>query len=113
VRKNIEEMMDLRCPRCRAVFGDFDGCAALTCGAAQCRAGFCALCLKDCGGDAHGHVRSCALNPKKNEYFIDKAVWRKIIDEQRRQQVICPRTCGRNAWVTDAMRESLADAMRG
>jgi len=42
-------------------------------------------------------VRSCALNPKKNEYFIDEAVWRKIIDKQRRQQVTCPRTCGRNA----------------
>jgi hypothetical protein len=44
------------CPRCFAAFIDFDGCFALTC--ARCRAGVCALCLADCGADAHAHVRA-------------------------------------------------------
>ena len=58
----VEEDLTLHCPRCRGAFLDWSGCAALQCrdeGAARrgCGAGFCALCLKDCGGDAHEHVR--------------------------------------------------------
>ena len=33
-RRHVEEMMDLRCPKCRGVFGQFTGCAALTCASA-------------------------------------------------------------------------------
>ena len=35
-------------------FFDFDGCFALTC--SHCKTGFCALCLKNCGADAHPHL---------------------------------------------------------
>ena len=35
-------------------FADFDGCFALTCG--HCKIGFCALCLQNCGADAHPHL---------------------------------------------------------
>jgi hypothetical protein len=48
------EELNMRCPRCKVVFYDYDGCNALTC---TCRAAFCAICLKDCGSDAHSHVR--------------------------------------------------------
>ena len=53
----IEEVMYNRCGRCQAPFLDFDGCAALTCGNKACAAGFCAICLLDCGTDAHAHVQ--------------------------------------------------------
>ena len=52
----VNNILNLSCPRCKAVFANFDGCFALTC---RCRAAFCAYCLKDCGADAHAHVRGC------------------------------------------------------
>ncbi|CAE8652300.1 unnamed protein product [Polarella glacialis] len=54
-RKVEEELLVLRCPRCRHAFIDFNGCWALTC--SHCSAGFCGWCLVDCGRDAHAHVR--------------------------------------------------------
>ncbi len=54
----ITESINLRCPRCKMVFHDYDGCNALTCASPKCRAAFCAICLQDCGNDAHAHVRS-------------------------------------------------------
>ena len=86
-RRHIEEMMDLHCPKCRGVFGQFVGCAALTCEYAGCHAHFCAFCLADCGGDAHPHVRTCRLNPKQNEYFVSEAEWKRVIDGQRREKL--------------------------
>jgi hypothetical protein len=54
----IERVMYLRCPRCEAVFVDFQGCFALTCG--KCKAAFCAWCLQDFGDSAqcHRHLAS-------------------------------------------------------
>jgi len=86
-RKHIEEMMDLRCPKCRRVFDQYEGCAALTCAYAGCNAHFCAFCLADCGADAHSHVRGCSLNPKKNGYFVSKDEWARIMDSQRREKL--------------------------
>jgi hypothetical protein len=48
-----EAELTLHCPRCGAAFVDYDNCNALVCG--QCAAGFCGLCLEDCGRDAHEH----------------------------------------------------------
>ena len=87
VRKHIEELMDLRCPKCGMVFGEYTGCAALTCAYAGCNAHFCALCLKDCGQDAHPHVRTCPLNPKQNEYYVSADVWAGIVSKQRRDKL--------------------------
>ena len=64
-RKEIEDLVSLCCPRCRQVFAEYDGCAALTCGKVGCNAAFCALCLTDTGVDAHAHVKTCRLNPQK------------------------------------------------
>lgn len=68
-RKSIvEEILELRCPRCKRVFYDFVDCFALTCNG--CRCGFCAYCLEDCGADAHRHVAQCGMNraPGKDVY---------------------------------------------
>ena len=54
----VDDILSLRCPRCRSVFLDFDGCFAITC-YTDCRAGFCGWCLKDCGDDSHAHIPRC------------------------------------------------------
>ena len=53
----LREQLNEQCPRCGAVFSDFNGCCALTCH--RCGCGFCAWCLEDCGVDAHVHVADC------------------------------------------------------
>ena len=86
-RQHIEELMDLRCPKCSRVFGQFTGCAALTCAYAGCLAHFCAFCLADCGSDAHPHVRKCRLNPRQNEHFVSEAEWARVIDGELRRKL--------------------------
>jgi hypothetical protein len=61
-RDIIDNILTLRCPKCKYAFVDFDGCFALTCANRQCQIGFCAWCLEDCGGDAHQHVANCKQN---------------------------------------------------
>lgn len=53
---DLADKINLKCPRCKAAFYDYDGCNALRCGLPECRAGFCAICLQDCGQDAHAHI---------------------------------------------------------
>lgn len=65
-RSIIEHILTLRCPRCRAAFADFVGCDALTCEA--CGGAFCAICLKDCGTDAHSHLREVQFHGAR-DYF--------------------------------------------
>ena len=77
----VENTLNLRCPRCRKVFVDFEGCFALTCSQNTCRAGICAWCLKDCGADAHAHVAQCPEG-RGQGYFGQKAAF----DEHHRQR---------------------------
>ena len=72
--KDISDDLSLKCPRCSMVFNDFDGCLALTCGNPQCNAGFCALCLADCGTDAHTHLTDVEKTPFYNKPLFDKKV---------------------------------------
>ena len=58
-RRIVNDILNLQCPRCKAVFDNFSGCFALTCSRNTCRAGICAWCIMDCGPDAHTHVASC------------------------------------------------------
>ena len=44
----------ISCPRCNNYAIDYKNCNALTC--PVCKAGYCAVCLKDCGNDAHEHI---------------------------------------------------------
>ena len=53
----LAEKINLKCPRCKSAFHEYDGCNALTCAIPRCRAAFCAICLQDCGQDAHRHVQ--------------------------------------------------------
>ena len=46
---------------------DFDSCFALKCD--QCRHQCCGWCLRDCGSDAHPHVRQCNLNGNGGNLF--------------------------------------------
>ena len=62
--KIINEILNLTCPSCKAVFIDFDDCFALTC--SRCSTGFCVWCLKDYFGDAHAHVAHCLDNKNGN-----------------------------------------------
>ena len=67
-----------RCPRCSLVFLDYDGCNALTC---SCGCSFCAICLQDCGLDAHGHIQ------KHHGNLYDKAAFERS-KIRRAQQVV-------------------------
>jgi hypothetical protein len=60
-RRHItNNLLCLRCPRCKQVFVDFVNCFALDVRQMWCW--FCAWCLHDCGEDAHRHVNNCAHN---------------------------------------------------
>ena len=83
VRRHIvEELLTLKCPRCRQAFVDFTGCYALTCG--QCNCGFCAWCLKDCNNDAHSHVATCPENPGVGYYGTLEAFNHCQIERRKR-----------------------------
>ena len=82
----IENILTLKCPRCRQAIYDFQegDCFAITC-ACNCR--FCGWCLTDCGDDAHPHVRACPLNPRPNRLFAPVAEFHRNHNERRRQSV--------------------------
>lgn len=56
----IPDALNRKCPHCRVVIHDFDGCAAVRHVPFGCGRYFCGLCLKPCRGafDSHAHVRS-------------------------------------------------------
>lgn len=62
-------------------FYDYDGCNALSYGVATCKAGFCAIYLKDCGSDSHDHV----LN-EHGSYFDKEAF--QISRENRTRRIM-------------------------
>lgn len=76
----LTEKINLKCPRCKAVFSDYEGCNALTCSVPSCRAGFCAICLQDCGNDAHQHIYTVHGDA------FDKAAFKK--NQAARAQVL-------------------------
>ena len=77
----VERDLMLRCPRCRFEFDDYDNCNALTCG--KCGAGFCAMCLVDCGADAHDHIREA--HPKA---MFDKPAFEAMHRKRRAELVV-------------------------
>ena len=68
---NMTEEINLKCPRCMTVFHDYDGCNALICATGSCKAAFCAICLEDCGRDAHAHIR------ENHGSLFDKVAFKK------------------------------------
>ena len=86
-REIVDTVLTLRCPRCTTAFLDFDGCFALSCGSNQCRAGFCAWCLADCGGDAHAHVLVCPESKYGGGYYGTLVQFETHHRERRKLQV--------------------------
>ena len=84
-RPHIEEMMNLRCPKCRGVFESFEGCVCVTCAYPGCQAKFCALCGEDAA--ELSHVFTCRLNPNPNSGFVSNAQWVQVMDGQRRERL--------------------------
>eukprot|EP00927_Polykrikos_kofoidii_P025754 TRINITY_DN23079_c0_g1_i1.p1 TRINITY_DN23079_c0_g1~~TRINITY_DN23079_c0_g1_i1.p1 ORF type:complete len:1105 (+),score=171.44 TRINITY_DN23079_c0_g1_i1:479-3316(+) len=77
-----EEILTLKCPRCEQAFCDFDGCLALTCSRCSCR--FCGWCLKDCGKDAHRHVRTCPEKRGKDPFFATMVEFKEAVKLRQR-----------------------------
>jgi hypothetical protein len=69
----VSEWLNMKCPRCKVVFDDYDGCNALTCSNPICEASFCSVCLQDCGTDAHPHALSHGNLFDKNLFLKAKA----------------------------------------
>ena len=82
----VNEVLTLSCPRCKMAFLDYTGCAALTCANGNCKASFCAICLKDCGADSYAHVVICPENTSK-KLFVNVADFSKH-QRKRRERII-------------------------
>lgn len=81
----VDNILSLRCPRCRAVFVDFSGCFSVYCNACPCS--FCAWCLEDCGNDAHDHVFMCNESLEPQSYFGNKQSFELVHRKRREREV--------------------------
>ena len=108
------EALNYSCPSCHAIVDpDPEGCIAMRC--SHCRAGFCWVCFKDCGGDAHEHCRS-----QHGSYFPARAFVRAAHRRHRWLQIDAllqtaglPRESARRAAALEAdprLRAALGDA---
>ena len=88
-KKNIGNLAQLialeylfnHCPRCNQFYVGHTSCNALTC--PNCHAGFCAICLKDCGTNAHIHIKNhgAALFDKEQVALgLKERATKKLID---------------------------------
>jgi len=91
-----DEILTIRCPRCKLAITHLDGCYALSYTCTSCGCNFCALCRNDCGGgvqfgekkiqrrgdDAvHMHLRKCKYAKgigNGNDGRVQSQVWNKI-----------------------------------
>jgi hypothetical protein len=93
----VDDILTMRCPRCKMAFADWDGCNAVYCTYAGCGCNFCPFCLKDCGGgvkfgqreivrsgdDAvHRHIQTCeharGIGIGVNDGRIQRDVWNRL-----------------------------------
>lgn len=68
----VSSLLNEACPHCAQPYDAFTGCFALTCSSSE--SGFCALCLADCGADAHPHLGCAprgAANPAGPCEFVE------------------------------------------
>jgi hypothetical protein len=73
VKEISNDILNLKCPHCSAVFLDFTGCCAVTC--ETCKGEFCGLCQKAEANNSvcHAHVLVCNLNPNNpKDYYCSK-----------------------------------------
>eukprot|EP00960_Hanusia_phi_P028058 747184-Hanusia_phi.AAC.2 len=102
----VEDILTLKCPRCSMAFVDFDGCCALTC--SSCRCGFCALCLQDCGEDAHQHVASCRLN-HTGDLFTSLENFQSIQNARRVANLRAFMSAGASSSEQEALLQAIAN----
>jgi hypothetical protein len=109
----IDNILTLSCPRCSQAFVDFTGCMALTCSAAGCGCEFCAWCLKDCGKDAHSHVRNCPVRPAGvDTYFATSDQYREAWKQRRidlLEDFLCAKEVPLQARILDNVTAELDD----
>jgi len=105
----VNEVLTLRCPRCKLAFLDYTGCAALTCASSTCKAGFCAMCLKDCGGDAHAHVPGCPENT--SGMYVPAAVFKEH-HRKRQERIINEKLKGLSAKTRGMLLEKIGKDLR-
>ena len=84
----IESCLTLRCPRCATAFLDYSGCDAVQCSRPGCGCSFCALCLKDCGVDAHAHVLAAKHHGGPPSMFGGYSAFMKFHKERRTAAVV-------------------------
>ena len=87
-KRVIEEILTLQCPRCGQAWNEFDACVAVKC--QRCNAGFCGICMQDCGADAHAHARAC-------KYVVKYTRGRATMNET-------DIPCAQNDWRRDALQ---------
>lgn len=109
--KVVDDILTLRCPRCRQAFLDFDGCFSLRCSVCPCS--FCGWCLKDCGTDAHPHVAECPSKPRGADlYFGTKEQFNVAQNVKRRtdvQQFLAALSESEQAATLEAIQTDLDD----
>jgi hypothetical protein len=85
----IDSVINFKCPGCDAVFYDHTGCAAMTCARPNCGTGFCGLCFRHCGRDAHRHVREeCLLNTRRDFFVSEDELKKAHLKERCRKLVL-------------------------
>ena len=82
----VEQLVNIKCPSCQAVFADFDGCFALNCH--RCGAGICGWCMAVCGQDAHSHVAKCKMNKGHGQYYGSPQQFEKLRNTERKDKII-------------------------
>lgn len=86
----IDNILTLKCPRCKLAFLDYSGCSAVVC--AGCACGFCSYCLEDCGKDAHEHFYKTgkSICPKEGgPIFVDALVWNGYQKARKERMLMC------------------------
>ena len=100
-----------QCPACKTPFWDFEACFAISC--SSCPHKFCGWCFKDCGDDAHSHVRSCGAKPRDADVFFGSREEFEAALKQRRtrhlREFLATLSEETKEAVKDRMRQQIAD----
>jgi hypothetical protein len=83
-----DDIMNLKCPHCKAPYAEFDGCMAIQCG--TCKKFFCGYCHHgtDTGSGAHDHVRQCLSNETNNGSYYATREQIKIAQRKHRTRML-------------------------
>ena len=83
--KFIDDVLNLRCPRCKSVFVEYSGCDAVQCARPGCGCHFCGLCLADCDTSkkAHAHVRAANHHRDNSGVYGGDAKFRRFHANRR------------------------------